>query len=124
MKSIPQGLPFCLALVIGVGVSVLYSSAGLGASGALIFGALFSTVVFSLVGARMRIWLAAISTVPPFILSSSDNIRGSHYSVLEDAVWYTLPTIAMAFGVLVALPLAIVSSVFYFTYCRHPVSTP
>jgi len=92
MKSIPQGLPFCLALVLGVGVSVLDSGAGLGASGALIFGALFSTVVFSLVGGRMRIWLAAILTVPPFVLSSSDNIRGSLDSTLEDAVWHTPPT--------------------------------
>lgn len=123
MKSAETYFLICLAAAIGAGTTFLYSNAGFGAAGALLLGALFSTAVFSICGGRQRIWLAFIAVLPPFIVSSIDNLRGANRGSMWEAFWDTLPTIALAFGTLVALPLLIVSAVFFCTYRRRSLPT-
>jgi hypothetical protein len=116
MKTLESYILFGLATALGVCTSILYWNAGYGAAGVLILGAIISTATFSLLGGRLRVWLATISVLPPFVVSSLDNISGSVRSSFWDALWDTLPIISLAFGLLVALPLTIVSIVLYFIY--------
>lgn len=94
MKSLERGFWFGLAAALGVCTSILYSNAGVGAAGVLILGALLSTAIFSFIGGRLRVWLAAISVLPPFVVSSLDSIRGINRESFWEALCDTsLPSV-------------------------------
>ena len=108
-----------LAVAIGVGTIALYWDAGWGAAGALLLGALLATIIFSIIGGRTRIVLVSIATVLPFVVSQTrDFLWHFDRASFGDALSQSAPTAAGAFGILVAVPVAVVSAVHYFR-CRR-----
>ncbi len=106
----------CAALALATVNSILPMHAGFGAGGALIFGALVSTLVFSCAGGVHRVRFMAIAVLPPFFVNRVSELgyewrinRNTRtpsealFNMFPESLWVSL----LAFGLLVALPLII-----------------